>query len=158
MRHLPKHLRPRWRYLAVGLEAWPDAAVDERSLQRALWYAAQNLLGDPGSADLDLTVVRFRFEGRAGEAVVRIRRGERERARAVVACVDAVDGVPIRTRVRGISGTVRACEERYIRRPRKPTHQRTVAFEDADRPAWQRGERVDVRVDDGFAGATSRDL
>ncbi|MFC6754912.1 ribonuclease P, partial [Halorubrum tibetense] len=36
MKHLPKHLRPRWRYLALGIEAWPDADVDRRAFQRAL--------------------------------------------------------------------------------------------------------------------------
>ena len=51
VKHLPKYLRPRWRYLAVELESWPDADVDRRSFQRELWFAAQNLLGDAGSAD-----------------------------------------------------------------------------------------------------------
>jgi len=154
---LPKHLRPRWRYLAVGIESWPEAAVEERAFQRALWYGARALLGDVGSADLDLTVVSFGFGGASGHAVVRVRRGRRERARAVVACLDAVDGTPVRTSVLGVSGTVRACEERYIPTPPESFSQRTVAFADADRPAWGRGERLDVRVGDGFAGATSRD-
>ena len=46
MKHLPKHLQPRWRYLAVELEAWPDADFDRRDFQRSVWFAAQNLLGD----------------------------------------------------------------------------------------------------------------
>ena len=28
MKHLPKHLQPRWRYLAVRIESWPDADID----------------------------------------------------------------------------------------------------------------------------------
>ncbi|TKX77234.1 ribonuclease P, partial [Halorubrum sp. SD626R] len=48
MKHLPKHLRPRWRYVAVGIETWPDADVGRRAFQRALWYAAGNLVGDAG--------------------------------------------------------------------------------------------------------------
>jgi len=58
MKHLPKHLQPRWRYLAVELECWPDADVDRGTFQRHLWYAAQNLLGDAESATLDLSVLR----------------------------------------------------------------------------------------------------
>ncbi|MFC6835652.1 Rpp14/Pop5 family protein [Halomarina ordinaria] len=158
MRHLPKHLRPRWRYLGVGLEGWPDATVDRGAFQRDLWYAAQNLVGDVGSAALDLTVYGFAFEDGVGHAVVRVRRGEVERGRAVLACLAEVDGHPLRVTVRGVGGTVRACEERYIRRPRELSEENTVAFESAERPAVVRGDRVDVRVDSGFAGATGHDL
>jgi ribonuclease P/MRP protein subunit POP5 len=179
VKHLPKHLRPRWRYLAVELESPPDATFDRETLQRALWYAAGNLLGDPGSADADLSVVRFRRGGsgeerdegerpgsdRSGEragsaeatAVVRVRRDEVGRGRAVVACVDAVAGAPVRTRVRGVSGTVRAGEEKYLNAPRAETRDRTVAFAGADRRALARGRRVDVELADGHAGATDLD-
>jgi ribonuclease P/MRP protein subunit POP5 len=179
MRHLHKHLRPRWRYLAVEIESTPAARFDREAFQRALWYAAGNLLGDPGSADADLTVVRFRRAaggegtdsgatdegGAAGErtgaeaaAVVRVRRDEVTRGRAVVASVDAVSGAPVRTRIRGVSGTVRACEEKYLNPPRAGTGDRTVAFAGTDRPAWTRGRRVDIELADGHAGATELDI
>ncbi|PSP99402.1 ribonuclease P [Halobacteriales archaeon QS_4_70_19] len=184
MKHLPKHLRPRWRYLAVELESTPAAAFDREALQGAVWYAAASLLGDSASADADLSVVRFRRadgddiegndrdEGETGEtadyhastaggaeatAVVRVRRSEVERARAVLACVDAVEGVPVRTRVRGVSGTVRACEEKYLKRPRAGSRDRTVAFAGAERRASTRGRRVDVELADGLVGATELD-
>jgi ribonuclease P/MRP protein subunit POP5 len=155
VKHLPKHIQPRWRYLAVGVETWPDTTVERDAFQRALWYSAQNLLGDPGSARLDLSVLRFRAVGGDSEAVVRTRRGELDRARAVVACVDRVAGDPVGLRVRGASGTVRACEEKYMGAGREYSEERDVAFEDADRPAVVRGERADVRVESGFVGATA---
>ena len=158
MKHLPKHLRPRWRYLAVGLESWPDADVDRRSFQRELWFAAQNLLGDAGSADLDGSVLSFRFESGVGEAVVRARRGEVERLRAVLATVDAVDGRPLGVAVRGVSGTVRACEEKYIGGPSEESAETTVAFAGADRDAVVRGDRVDVDGGGGRVGATALDV
>jgi ribonuclease P/MRP protein subunit POP5 len=171
VKHLPKHLRPRWRYLAVELESDPDATFGREGLQRAIWYAAGNLLGDPGSADADLSVVRFEREGNEASpgrrdcrdggaeatAIVRVRREEVQRGRAVVACLDAVEGAPVRTRVRGVSGTVRASEEKYLNRPRAGTGDRTVAFAGADRRAWTRGRRVDVELADGHAGATELD-
>jgi ribonuclease P/MRP protein subunit POP5 len=114
VRHLPKHLRPRWRYLGVVLEGWPDATVNRDGFQRTLWFAAQNLVGDIGSAELDLTVVAFEFVDGDGHAVVRTRRGEADRARAILACVDEVDGQELGVRVAGTSGTVRACEETFL--------------------------------------------
>jgi ribonuclease P/MRP protein subunit POP5 len=158
MRHLPKHLRPRWRYLGVGIEAWPDATVTRGSFQRELWFAAQNLLGDAGSADADLTVFDFHFEDGRGETVVRARRGYVTEARAALACVDAVGDDPVGLRVRGVSGTVRACEERYLGRRDRTAEERNVVFEDADRSALARGPALDIRLPSGFAGATELDF
>lgn len=158
MKHLPKHLRPRWRYLAVGLETWPDADPSRGDFQRAVWYAAGNLLGDPGSADADLRVLRFDFADGAGEAVVRVRRGEVGPARAALACVCEVDGRPIGLEVRGVSGTIRACEERYLGRRAGVRAERRVVFENDRRRGYVRDGSVDVDGPAGFAGATELDL
>jgi ribonuclease P/MRP protein subunit POP5 len=158
MKHLPKHLRPRWRYLAVGIESWPDATVDRGSFQRELWYAAQNLLGDPGSADADLTVLRFDYADGAGETVVRTRRGHVGPARAALACIDEVEGVPVGLRVRGVSGTVRAASERYLGRQAGVSSQRSVVFENTERTAFERDSALDVRRPSGFTGATELDF
>ncbi|WP_435064049.1 Rpp14/Pop5 family protein [Halobaculum sp. EA56] len=158
MRHLPKHLRPRWRYLAVGLESWPDADLTRGAFQREAWYAAQNLLGDPGSADADLTVVRFRFADGRGEALVRARRGEVDRARAALACVGEVDGRPVGIRVRGVSGTIRAGEERYLGDAGGLVDESTVELADAGEAGTGRRRRdgaVDVSTSSGFLAATA---
>ena len=155
---LPKHLRPRWRYLGVGIEAWPDADLSQRAFQRHLWYEAQNLLGDVGSAGADLRVLTFRYQRGGGEAVIRTRRGQVEQARAALACLDEVDGDPVGLRVRGVSGTVRGCEEKYLGRGRESPQERTVAYRGAERDAVVRGDRTDVRLDGRFVGATHLDL
>ncbi len=158
VKRLPKHLRPRWRYLAVAFETWPDADLDRGTVQRHCWWAAQNLLGDVGSAALDLSVLRFECEDGDGRAVVRVRRGEIDRARAVLACLDAIDDHPVGVRVRGVSGTVRACEEKYLGREPEAPRQRSVTFENDESDAVVRDGRVDVRREDAFAGAATTDL
>ncbi|MGB9965482.1 Rpp14/Pop5 family protein [Halobacterium sp. CBA1126] len=157
MKHLPKHLRPRWRYLAVELEAWPDADVSQGDFQRSVWFAAQNLYGDAGSADADLRVLQFSFADGSGEALVRVRHGEVERGRAALACVDAVRGDPVRVAVRGVSGTIRAAEEKYLGRPGEPAAEASVAFADDSCRAVRRGDLVDVDGENGFVGATDLD-
>lgn len=158
MKHLPKHIRPRWRYIAVGIESTPEADIDRGTFQRELWYAAGNLLGDPGSADADLTVYSFSFEDGVGETIVRARRGETDSARAALACVDEVDGEPIGVVVRGISGTVRACEESYLGRRTGDSEQRHVVFADARRAAVSRDEAVEVSTSTGLVSATELDF
>ena len=158
MKHLPKHLQPRRRYLGIGIEALPDASFGRAAFQRTVWYAAQDLYGDAGSAAVDLTVLSFDLDDGVGEAVVRTHRGRADRARAAIACVDAVEGHPVGACVRGISGTVRGCEERYLNgRTRKP-EQRDVVFENELFPAVAREKRVDVDVGDGFVGTTRLDF
>lgn len=158
MKHLPKHIRPRWRYLGVGIEAWPDVEIDRRAFQQALWYAAGNLLGDPGSADADLRLIRFSFAAGGGEAIVRVRRGEVESGRAALACVATVNEAPVGLRVRGVSGTVRACEERYLGRRAGDCAQRSVALGDTERTAYVRDGAVDLYGPEGFTGATELDF
>ncbi len=158
MTPLPKHLQPRWRYLGVGVTSWPDAELSRDRFQRALWRAARTLLGDVGSAGLDLQVIHFEYTDGQGEVIVRTHRGETDRARAVLACVSSVDEDPIGLRIRGVSGTIRACEEKYIGREPEGPSQSYVAFENAERRAVVRGDRVDVRIDEAFAGATDLDL
>jgi ribonuclease P/MRP protein subunit POP5 len=158
MKHLPKHLRPRWRYLAVQFETSPTPAFDRRDLQSALWDAAQGLFGDTGSAALDLRVLRFRLAGQRATAVVRSRRGQEDQARAVLGSLRRVGDTTVRPRVRGISGTVRACEEKYIGGPPEPPEQRDVVFEDAEREAVVRDGAVDIRTATGYMGATTLDI
>jgi ribonuclease P/MRP protein subunit POP5 len=158
MKHLPKYLRPRWRYLAVELEGWPDASLSRGAFQREVWYAAQNLVGDVASADADLTVLGFAFDGGRGETLVRARRDEVDVARAVLACVGSVDGHPLAVRVRGVSGTVRAAEERYLNRGPGNPEERTVGADGDARSAVARPPVVDVADPGGFTGATELDF
>lgn len=158
MKHLPKHMRPRWRYLAVGIESTPTATFDRTAFQRELWYAAGNLLGDTGSAEADLTVFQFSFADGVGETIIRVRRGETEPARAAIACIDSVGDDPVGLFVRGVSGTVRACEESYLGDANPDSAERTVTFADDRRSAIQRGAAVDVSMPDGFVAATELDL
>ena len=158
MKHLPKHLQPRWRYLAVEIETHPKEDISRDAFQTALWQAARALVGDAGSATIGLTVVRFRQYDGGNEAVVRCYRGTVDRARAVIACVDRVGSTPIGVRVRGTSGTIRACEEKYLGDPPESPSQSDVVFADARRPAVRRDGCLDVAVDEAFVGATQLDI
>lgn len=158
VKHLPKHLRPRWRYVVVELETWPDADLDGSSLQQSVWSSARHLLGDARSADADLELLRSRFWRGGGEAMFRVRRGEVDRARAALACVESVHSAPVGIAVRGVSGTIRAAEEKYIHGPPEPMREDQVVYDNRTRQAVVTGDRVDVAVTGSYVGATERDL
>lgn len=158
MKHLPKHLQPRYRYLAVDLESWPDLELDRSSLESRLQRSARELLGDAGVAATDLSIVRFDFDDGHGSAIVRTRREAVAATRAAIACVGSVEGAPIGLYVAGISGTVRACSEKYIGERPESVIERNVVYGSAERTAWCRDDRVDIRTDGAFLGATNLDL
>jgi ribonuclease P/MRP protein subunit POP5 len=63
----------------------------------------------------------------------------------------------VRVTITGVSGTVRACEEKYLGCPPEVTDT-NVAFESADRRAVARNGLLDVRTDGSYTGATRFDI
>ncbi len=174
---LPKHLRPRWRYLAVAVESWPTGTDDvgRAAFAAAVDRAARALLGDPGAADARTDVVEFAVADGVGNAVLRVRRDEVGRARAAVACVTRVAGHSVGVEVVGVSGTLRACR-RHLDDPPE-TERTTVTLGGERRPATVRpatgeeaadGESLSVTLvdchpptgsdDEAFTGATGDDV
>jgi ribonuclease P/MRP protein subunit POP5 len=158
MRHLPKHLRPRYRYLAVEIEAGPEAVLDRQGFQAAVWRSARELLGDATSAAVDLQVLDADFWAGGGQAIVRVRREQVQPARAALACLDAVAGEPVRVGVRGVGGTVNATERTYAGGPPAPTETRAVTFREAAWTAHVREDRVDLTTSGELVGATPEEL
>ncbi|MFB6255060.1 MAG: Rpp14/Pop5 family protein [Halobacteriaceae archaeon] len=158
MQHLPKHLRPRWRYIAIRLESWPNITIEKEDFQRNLWYAGQNLLGDPSSADARLEVVMFTYQNGLGEAIIKVRHQHTQEARAAISCISNIDGKPVGILVKGISGTVRACEEKYMHEPQIQYNEERVAFANHTRRALIYDDRVDIDIDGDFTGATKIDV
>jgi ribonuclease P/MRP protein subunit POP5 len=143
--------------MAVALETWPAGDIARESFQRTLWYNAQNLSGDTGSAVLDLSVLAFQFDGGAGQAIVRVRRGSVDEARSILACMDTVEGDSVGLRVLGTSGTIQACEEKYMGDAPIDSEQRYVVFDGTERSVTVRDQRMDIETEAGYVGATTLD-
>lgn len=154
----PKHLRPRWRYLAVSIETPADVTIARDDVQAALWSGTRHLLGDVTSARLGMEVVRFGHADGQGRSIVRVTRDGVEDARAVLATLDRVAGHPVRFDVRGVSGTIRACEENYLGAAGEPASHDTVTFDAVETDAIERGDAVDFRIGSTPLGATTLDI
>lgn len=158
MSPLPKHLRPRYRYLAVTIESTPAASLTRQSFQRALWNRARELIGDAGSARIELQVMRFSFSPGQGTAIIRTNRDTTTSARATITTLATIGGEPIRVHITGISGTIRGCEEKYLGKDPESVTEQSVVFNNELRAAVVRDNRIDVKIDDGFIGATTLDV
>lgn len=158
MSPLPKHLRPRYRYLAIKIETHPDRSLTRQSFQHGIWDSARELIGDAGSARVDLHVMRFRFTNGNGDAIVRTNRATTSEARAAITTLTEINNDPIRVHVKGISGTIQACEEKYLGQDPESVIEQSVVFNNELRAAVVRDTRIDVKIGDGFTGATTLDV
>lgn len=144
--------------MAVEFDGTPKIDPSRWDVQDTLWTTARELVGDSGSASIGLRVVRFEWTIGRGWAIVRIRRGTRERARSAIACVNELDGEPVLVTVRGCSGTVAACEEKYLGRRQEESAERTVVYNGTEYSAVCQSEAVDIQTSDGVVAATTLDL
>lgn len=158
MATMPKHLRPRWRYLAVEIETTGDADLDQARMQEALWRASRTLLGDVGSADMDMSIVRWRSTHGRAEGIVRVHRGRVDPARAAIATIDRIDNTRAGVSVRGVSGTIRACEENYLGADWQAPQHELVTLGETEYEATVRADTVDLHMESATVGATTLDI
>lgn len=155
---LPKHLRPRWRYLAIEIENSPAISLTQNEFRDALQQSVRSLFGDLGDARLEVRVMSFSHTNGYGTAIVRTHRETVTEARAAVACISAETIPTLGIRISGISGTVRACEEKYLGQETESLTENTVVYDGAERPAVIRGNDLEIQVGDAFIGATRLDI
>ncbi|MFW5965756.1 MAG: Rpp14/Pop5 family protein [Halodesulfurarchaeum sp.] len=153
MRHLPKHLRPRYRYLAVEIEAPLGDPLEEPTFRETVARQSRSLLGDVGSAATDLRAVEIDLGDGGGTGLFRVRHDAVDRGRAVLACVSSVEGTPVRVGVRGVSGTIRAARE-HLDVSLQGGERESARFRNRDVEVQRRGDRIDL-VGEDVAGTTA---
>ncbi len=158
MKPIPKHLRPRYRYIVVSLESWSNSIIDKTSFQQSIWASVNRLFGDLGSAKSDLYLIRFEFHNGTGYGIIRTRRDSLHLARSGIACTSSVNGHPIGILVLGISGTIKSCEQKYLPVLKKSLVTGEVTFEGNSYSSTSYGELLDIKIDNDFIGATNMDI
>lgn len=134
MKGLPKSLRGRQRYVWFRVEADPWREVEDRDLQRVVWWEAQNLYGDLVSSEAELRLVEYED----GLGVLRVKHDMVEEARAALACMHEIDDSPVGVYVVGVSGTLKSGRRKY--QDKEEAEELMVD----DRKAWRRGDRLDL--------------
>mgnify|MGYP006107473707 CR=1 FL=1 len=158
MKPLPKHLRPRYRYIVVSIESWPTAQLDKRTFQHAIWASTSRLFGDIGATTADLFLIRFEFSNGSGWGIIRTRRDALPIARSSIACISKINEFSVGIIVRGVSGTIKSCEDKYLSEPSEPVISGEHLFNTKMSPSFTRGNCIDIQTDTDFIGATHLDV
>jgi len=158
LKPLPKHLRPRYRYIVVSIESWPTAKFDKRTFQHALWASTSRLFGDTGANAADLFLIQFEFSNGSGWGIIRTRRDALSIARPSIACISKINEFPVGILIRGVSGTIKSCKEKYLSEPSEPLISGELLFDTKISPSFTRGHCIDIQTDTDFIGATHLDV
>lgn len=158
MKPIPKHLRPRYRYIVVSLESWCNSIIDKTSFQQSIWVSANRLFGDLGSAKSDLYLVSFEFHNGMGYGIIRTRRDSLHLARSSISCISSINDCSIGILVLGIGGTLKSCRQKYLPVLKKSLVMGEVTFEGNSYPSISYGEYIDIEIDNDFIGATNMDI
>jgi len=108
MKKLLPSLRERKRYLVFELLAKNEISRDE--LAKEIVSASHSLYGDIGVSRINPRLVDF--NGKSG--ILRCAQDKVNEARAILATVNSINGMPLALRVVGVSGTIKAAKEKFM--------------------------------------------
>ncbi len=109
---LPPTLRPRARYLAY--EVISDAKVDSSDVTNAIWFGLIGLLGELGTADAQIRIIRDSWNAEKQTGLLRVSHNAVEAVRAALAFASRIGDTPVIIRVLGVSGTIRGARKKFF--------------------------------------------
>lgn len=116
MKGLLKSLRPKKRYIFCEIQHWPNSKFEKEEVQTQIWFESQNLLGDIFSSEAWMELIYFNSEkGKEKDIfVIKCHHTKVEETKAVLACVDKIQGKKVGIRVLGISGTIKSGKRKFL--------------------------------------------
>ncbi len=114
---LPPTIRKNNHYLVIDVIF--DGVLDKDQLVNIVWDGCVRFWGEMETSNFNLWVMRFAQVGDCSQynqyrAVVRCQRGFEEELRAALTCINNYKHKRISIATIGLSGTVKACMDRYF--------------------------------------------
>ncbi len=144
--------------MVVSIESWPTANIDKRTFQHAIWTSTSRLFGDNGAATADLFLIRFEFSDGSGWGIIRTPRDALHMAKSSLACISQINEFPIGILIKGVSGTIKTCEEKYLSDLPTSIVSKELFFNNKLSSCFIRENSVDIKIDNDFIGATHLDV
>ncbi len=127
-------MRPKRRYLAV--EVIGSTRLDRKTFVSEIVRSHLRFAGEKGFQTSSPWVVSFNEEDQRG--IVRTLLAGLDDLRASLAMITTVDGEPVILRTLGVSGTIRACEDKFIRKSTVGVLERTEKRNGEEDPGMSR--------------------
>jgi len=111
-RTLSPTLRERRRYMAFQVLCKEN--IPPTDIARAIWHSILNLLGELGTAQAEVWLVKNVYDEKSKMGLIRCGHTSVEHVRAALALVNRIGDAPVTIKVVGISGTISAAKMKYF--------------------------------------------
>ncbi len=111
-KHLPPTLRSKSRY--VVFEIISEVPVSYSDFMTALWSSSRDLLGDLGSSELRLWVVKNLYDAKNQHGVIKCSHDRVEQVRALLSTIKMVAEVHAIIKIIGVTGTIKSARNKYL--------------------------------------------
>jgi ribonuclease P/MRP protein subunit POP5 len=109
---LSSTLRERRRYMAFQVVTKTE--IPPSDIAGAIWHSILNLLGELGTAQAEVWLVKSVYDEKNRMGLVRCSHTAVEHVRTALALVSRIGDAPVTIKVIGISGTISAAKKKYF--------------------------------------------
>ena len=109
---LPSSLRGRRRYIAY--QVLSEDKFIFQDLTNSIWHSLLNLLGELGSAQADIWIVKDTYDEAKQIGIIRCSHDNVEKVRAALALIERIGDVRVVVKVLGISGSIKATKMKFF--------------------------------------------
>lgn len=109
---LPSSLRSRRRYIAYQILS--EEKFFFQDLTNSIWHSLLNLLGELGTAEADIWIVKDTYDEKKQIGIIRCSHDNVEKVRAALALIERIGDVRIVVKVLGISGSIKATRMKFF--------------------------------------------
>jgi len=109
---LPPTLRTKKRYLAYQVIS--EKKIVFNDLTNAIWHSALNLLGELGTSQAQLWIMKNMYDNERQIGLIRCSHTNVEKVRAALALVQRIGDNLVIVKVLGISGTIKGAQRKFF--------------------------------------------
>jgi len=109
---LPPSIRGRRRYIAY--QVIPEEKIPFSDLVNTIWHSLLNFLGEFGTSEADLWIVKDSFDETRQIGLIRCSHTSVEHVRSALALVQRIGDTRVVIKVLGVSGTMKAAKTKFF--------------------------------------------
>ena len=109
---LPSSLRSKSRYIVF--EIISESPVEYDNFRDALWNSIINFLGEFGSSDANLRILKNLYDTKSQRGVIKCRHDMVEHVRTSLSLIAIIGESRVAIRIHGVTGTIKSARNKYL--------------------------------------------